>query len=83
MLDCKIEKYLINSFGLIDASGYKVLKITEGLSGADVYILEILKPKRHRYRGSYIPVSYTHLLSRWKGDPVSDGLTLKFGRGTV
>lgn len=54
MLDSKLDRYLIDTFGLTDSNGYKKNKITEGFSGAEVYTLEIIRPKRARYRGVYI-----------------------------
>lgn len=54
MLDSKLDKYLIDTFGLTNSNGYTINKITEGFSGAEVYTLEIIRPKRARYRGVYI-----------------------------
>lgn len=54
MISEDIEKYIIKTFGLNSPNGYKVSKLSEGLSGAEVYILEILAPRRQRDRGIYI-----------------------------
>ena len=64
MLDDKIVKYLMQTFGLNDVSDYKVSRINEGLSGSDVYILDILRPRRKRDRGIYI-LKVIDTLGKW------------------
>lgn len=54
MISSEIDNYIIREFGLINIDGCRVSKINEGFSGAKVFMLEILKPKRNRMTGVYI-----------------------------
>ena len=54
MISSEVDKYIIREFGLTNIDGCRVSKINEGLSGAKVFMLEILKPKRNRMTGVYI-----------------------------
>lgn len=64
MFSIDIEKFLVEEFGLVDTSGYRATKVTDGLSGAEVYILEIIKPRRKRDCGVYI-LKIIDTLQKW------------------
>lgn len=64
MLSDNIVKYLMEVFGLNDLNAFNETQLTDGLSGADVYILEVLKPRRKRDRGIYI-LKVIDTLGRW------------------
>ncbi len=64
MLSSNIERFIMDTFGLINSTGYKVEEITDGFSGADVYILEIVGAKRTEFCGVYI-LKVINTLERW------------------
>ena len=64
VLSDKIVKYLMRTFGINDYSGFKEIKITDGLSGAEVYVFQVLKPRRKRDRGTYI-LKVIDVLGEW------------------
>ena len=54
MLTEDVKQYIISSFGLISDKGYQLLKLSDGYSEAEVYILEVNGARRQRDLGTFI-----------------------------
>lgn len=64
MLSNNIENYIMQTFELNSSNSYKIEELTDGFSGADVYILEIVNTQRSELRGVYI-LKVISTLERW------------------
>lgn len=70
MLSAGIDKYIKKTFGLNTSEGYVADRINEGYSGAEVYLLRILRAKRGRDNGIYI-LKVIDTLGQWY-DPANN-----------
>lgn len=64
MISQEIEEFLINVFDLVNVKDCSITKLTDGLSGAAVYILEIKNSRNKSCCGIYI-LKIIDTLAQW------------------
>ncbi|MCC8104661.1 MAG: hypothetical protein LIO99_01340 [Clostridiales bacterium] len=70
MLDKEIESYIMKEYGINSSEGYKAERLRDGLSGADVFMLELISPRRNRDIGTYV-LKVIDTTSQWY-DPLNN-----------
>ena len=76
MLSSNIAQYIMKTFGINELNGFKETRLNDGLSGAEVYILEILKPRRKRDHGIYV-LKVIDTLSEWYNEENNEAVRSK------